>query len=103
MIKEFTKSALIEISLSGTLLNFKRVGEYLISIGNDPNLSIWNTDTLELVYKKEGNDHPVADAIITDDYHIIASNDGTIHIYHMDNPKQEIKLPEIPLSLLLNK
>jgi WD40 repeat protein len=69
------------------LFNFKNIGDYLISIGNDGHVSVWNTNTLSLVYKKEGNDHPLADAIITDEYHILASNDGTIHLYFMDNDK----------------
>lgn len=40
------------------------------------------------MYKKEGNEYAIADAIIYGDYHVIASVNGTLTIYKQDEVKK---------------
>jgi len=41
-------------------------------------------ESLNLIYKKEGNEYAIADALIHNDYHIIASVNGTLKIFKGD-------------------
>lgn len=79
-------SLLIDISLHGTLFKFVKHPKLnaFVSIGNDHDLSVWDFETLKLLYKKEGNEYAIADALIYNDYHIIASVNGTLKIYKGD-------------------
>jgi len=74
---------LIDISLHGTLFKFFKhpTLEAFVSVGNDHDLSVWDMNTLQLVYKKEGNEYAIADALIYENYHVIASVNGSVIVY----------------------
>ncbi|CAD8170168.1 unnamed protein product [Paramecium octaurelia] len=98
-------SELIDISLHGTLFKFVKHPKLnaFVSIGNDHDLSVWDLESLKLLYKKEGNEYAIADALIHDEYHIIASVNGTLKIYKGDEEPKVTQLPEIPLSICVHK
>lgn len=96
---------MIDISLHGTLFKFFKhpTLDSLISVGNDHDLSVWDLNTLELLYKVEGNEFAIADALIYEDYYVIASVNGELIVYKGKEIWKKIKLPSIPVSCCVHE
>ena len=102
---------MIDISLHGTLFKFFKhpTLDAFVSVGNDNDLSVWDLNTLQLLYKKEGNEYAIADALIYEDtrlktlYHIIASVNGSLIVYKGEEIYKKIQLPSIPVSCCIHQ
>jgi WD40 repeat protein len=84
-----TKPILVEISLNGTLFNFKPIPTHpdqILSVGNDHDVSVWSLTTGALVAKYKGTTNALVDATVHSDGKTFAycSNDGILFVAYPD-------------------